>query len=254
MMIATTLKTYLEETNDDFDKAFAMIKQDGFEACGIVMNDPLDRYLSIKDKLRASGLRFCIHAPITDINISSTNLGIRKESVKQVKDAILLGKEIDAVVTFHPGSFRNTFHVDEAYENMDMSIMDIMNFAKENDVCIFLENMEPGKKQLCTTIVQLKKVTQKFKDLNLCLDIAHAAMITENYMEYWHELKHRIKHIHISGINDQNSHVEVSLNESSVDFTDFIKTVKSFKGIIRIENRTRAKNLESLEFIREALR
>jgi len=120
MIIATSLSTYLDECRGDLDKSLSLIKEDGFDACGIVIEEPIDYYISISQKLKDSDLKFCIHANMTDTNIASINEGIRKESVKQIKDAILLGKEINAIVNFHPGSFRNQFMVDEAYAKVQV--------------------------------------------------------------------------------------------------------------------------------------
>lgn len=53
---------------------------------------------------KRQGLYISLHGPSSDINISSLNKGIRRESVCQIKAAIDLAKKYELEkVTFHPG-------------------------------------------------------------------------------------------------------------------------------------------------------
>jgi sugar phosphate isomerase/epimerase len=258
MIIATSFSTYLEETNGNFEEALALAKQDGFEAMGIVVKEQLDYYLKNKEIFLNSGLKFCIHANMIDTNISSLNEGIRNESIKQMKEAIILAKELNArIVTFHPGKFRNTLHIQDAYYLLDLAIDELQAFAEQNNVLLCLENMEPKDRELCVTLTQVKKVLERHPKLGFTLDLAHVTMLVSNeeeFMQYYNELKDRISHFHISGIKPKTSHVEVSLKESDVDFTNVLKMIKDFNGMIRIENRERKKNLESRDFIINAIK
>jgi sugar phosphate isomerase/epimerase len=258
MIIATSFSTYIEEAKEEVVKALELAKQDGFSAMGVVASEPLEYYLSKKEAMLLSGLRFSVHAPIVDLNIASTNEGIRKESIRQIKDSIILAKELSAkVVTIHPGKFRNTLLIQEAYMLLDLSLSELMPFAEEHNVILCLENMEPGHKELCVTLNQVQKVLERHPKLGLTLDLAHVAMVVsseEEFYEYYLSLKSRVTHFHISGIRPKMSHVEVSLNESDVDFTKMIQLIKDFTGIVRIENRERRKNVESLNFIKNIIK
>jgi sugar phosphate isomerase/epimerase len=257
MNVATTFDTYLAETNENLEEAFLLAKEQGFDAMGIMIKESLEYYLEKKEQFLDSGLKFCIHANLIDTNIASTNEGIRKESIKQFKDAIILAKEISCkIVTFHPGKFRNSLLVQEAYYTLDKSLQELLDFAEKNDVTLCLENMEPRDKTLCVTLTQTQKVLDRHPKLMLTLDLAHVAMVVnseEELIEYYNSLKSRIAHFHISGIKPRRSHVEVSLKESDVDFTNIIRLIKNTPAIIRIENRERIKNIDSLEFIKQAL-
>lgn len=257
MIIATSFETYMEETKGDVQKALQSAKEDGFEAIGIVMSESLNCYLEKIDILRNSGMLFCIHANMIDTNIASSNEGIRKESVRQFKEAMFLAKELDArIVTIHPGKFRNSIQVQEAYMLLDLSLSELIPFALQNNVVLCLENMEPWQRELCVSLTQVEKVLERHPNLGLTLDLAHVAMSVsseEEIISYYLSLKNRITHFHISGIKQNISHVEVSLKDSDVDFTNMIRMIKDFSGIIRIENRERKKNIESLEFIRKVL-
>ena len=258
MIIATSFSTYFKECGQDIDKTFEVVKKDGFGAIGISISEPIEFYLEKKEKFKNSGLIFCIHAPLVDTNISSTNQGIRTESIKQMKGAILFAKEIDAkIVTLHPGKFRNTQMIQDAYLLLDSALDDLLLFAENNDVKLCLENMEPNPKELCVTLTQVQKVFDQHPNLCLTLDLAHVAMVVtseEEFYAYYNSLKEYIRHFHISGIKPRMSHVEVSLIESDVDFSRIIKLIKEFPGIVLIENRERSKNLESFEFIKSVLK
>ena len=257
MHIATSFSTYMVETGEDVEKALLLAKKDGFDAIGIVMSEPLDFYRTKKEQIINSSLKLCIHSNLTDTNIASINEGIRNESIKQAKDSITLASELGAkVVTIHPGKFRNTHYIQEAYFNLDNSINELISFADERGITLCLENMEPGNKDLCVTLTQIEKVLDRHSKLMLTLDLAHVGMVVENEIDmihYYEKLKSRIKHFHISGLKPKMSHVEVSLKDSDIDFRNILNLIKNFDGIVRIENREREKNIESLKFIKEAI-
>lgn len=258
MLITTSFNTYIEESKENVEEALSLAKEDGFDAVGIMIAEPLEYYLEKKEALKNGGLKFCIHANLTDTNPASSNEGIRKESVKQLKDAITLAKELNAeIVTFHPGKFKNSLRVQEAYLLLDLSLKELLPFAEKNEITLCIENMEPGFKELCVTLTQVKQVLERHPKLMLTLDLAHVAMAVsseEELIDYYQALKNRIRLFHISGIKPKVSHVEVSLKESDVDFANILKLIKDFDGILRIENRERSKNIESLEFIRNILK
>jgi sugar phosphate isomerase/epimerase len=232
MIIATSLSTYLTESGDDLVGAFSLAKQDGFEAMGIVVSENIDYYSENLSLFKSSCLKFCIHAPFIDINLASTNEGIRKESVRQIKDAIQFAKNLGVrILTFHPGKYRNSLMVQEAYMLLDLSISELLPFAEQNNVLLCLENMEPGKNELCVSVIQVQKVLERHPKLGFTLDLAHVAMVVESeeeLMQYYGSLQDRVSHFHISGIKPRMSHVEVSLKESDVDFTNICICLANF--------------------------
>ena len=55
-------------------------------------------------RLRSSGLSLSVHGPIGDLNITSSNPGIREESIRQVLQGIEESAAMGArVITIHPG-------------------------------------------------------------------------------------------------------------------------------------------------------
>ena len=254
MIIATSLATYLDETHE-WIKALNLAKEDGFKGIGIMIQESLNYYMENLSILKQSGLKFCVHANLIDTNIASLNEGIRKESVNQVKEAIILAKALSAeIVTFHPGKYRNYLLEKDAYEKLFISLEELLPFAKERTIKLALENMEPRGNNLCVKINQIDKVINRYPELGLCLDVAHAGMVTENFIEYLDVFRDKIIHFHISGVNYLNSHVEVSLKESRINFSLIINEISGFECMLRIENRTREKTLESLEFINNIIK
>src|SRR3990167_8983127 len=56
------------------------------------------------ERLRKSGLGLSVHGPIGDINITSSNRGIREESLRQVLHGVEEAAKMGAkVITVHPG-------------------------------------------------------------------------------------------------------------------------------------------------------
>jgi sugar phosphate isomerase/epimerase len=71
---------------------------------------------SVKDILSSYSFEYTVHSPFSDINISSLNKSIRKESIKQVKYTIYAVNEIGGkIMTFHPG--RHSAATNKAKEN-----------------------------------------------------------------------------------------------------------------------------------------
>lgn len=249
MLLAAPFHTYMEE---DFDKAINQMRQDGFDAIGLYIDREFEFYYGLKEKLIECKMPICLHADINDTNIASVNKGIREESMKQAKQTIDFARDINAnVVTIHPGKYGNKYKEDGAYRVLYSSLCELEKYAGE--VNLAMENMEPEKNALCVNVEDVKKVIEEHPKLTLCFDAAHAAMVQEDYLEYWDLLLERISHVHLSGVNGRNSHVEVSLAESLTDFSPMIKELKKFNGVVLIENRDKQKAVESLGFFRNVI-
>jgi len=64
--------------------------------------------VAVGEKAKANGLALSIHGPIRDLNVTSVNSGIRRESRAQytqaMEDAARMGAKI---IVLHPGAFQS---------------------------------------------------------------------------------------------------------------------------------------------------
>ena len=94
----TTLAMFTRPNNDIIETA----KKYEFEMIEILGEGPFFKNDNLE--FANTDLEICMNAPLVDLNISILNTGIRKESVKQMKDALDYGKKINATaLTIHPG-------------------------------------------------------------------------------------------------------------------------------------------------------
>lgn len=251
MQILPRLTHYLEKSNNNLSKALELLKQDGFNTVSILIENNIEW---LRKNWVDAGLVPVIHSDYVDTNLASSNEGIRKESVRQLKEEILLAKDIGCkIINFHPGKYKNIFHEEDAYKALFESLEEVIPFAAENGITLSLEYIEKEGKNICASLEKVKFVLEKFPLLAFTLDAAHAAINGEDPIRIYDELKKKIKIIHISGVLLGRSHVEVSLLETGYHFADFIRKIKDFDGYVEIENREYSKFKDSLGFIKEVL-
>lgn len=251
MIFVPKLTYYLEKSNNNIPKALELLKQDGFNAVSIFVEDSHDW---LRKNWVDVGITPIMHSNFIDINLASSNQGIRKECVRQLKEEVLLAKDIGCkIITFHAGKFQNIHQKEDAQNKFFESMQEVIPFAVQNNVALSVEYLEKDINFLCSSLEGARFVLEKFPLLALTLDAAHAVMNEEDPIKIYDELKKKIKVIHISGFLPEKSHVEVSLVESEYDFTDFIKKIKDFEGFVEIENREYSKFNDSLNFIKKIL-
>ena len=89
----------------------------GFHAAEIWMEHLWKPEQSTKEIIRYAqdlGMELTLHSSSYDLNITSTNPGIRQESLRQVKQSILIGKQLGVkTVVVHPG------HLSSSKGNVD---------------------------------------------------------------------------------------------------------------------------------------
>lgn len=212
---------------------------------------------SIKDLLSCYSFDYTVHSPFSDINISSLNKSIRKESIRQVKYSIYAVNEIGGkVLTFHPG--RHSAATSKARESTKKilfeSLKEISDYNKDFGVTIALENMPD-------TFITTMRVSQEVLEvlgqdqlsgIKHTMDVGHLETNNVDIEEYIHNLKDYLIHIHLhDNFGEFDNHLP--LGEGNINFALIFRTLKEikYKGRIILEMTRRADVLKSRDYLIE---
>jgi sugar phosphate isomerase/epimerase len=128
--------------------------------------------------LRSSGLVWNIHVDIRDVNITSANDGIRRESVKQVERAIHLASAVEArVLTVHPGRLTSVKKdcLEDFWSKQVEVFYHLAEIAAGAGVQLGVENMQPSSKEFVVHLDDVIRLLTAVDNPNLgvTLDLAH---------------------------------------------------------------------------------
>lgn len=177
------------------------------ECIEIDLNYPHDtnfsREISYLKKLRQkTGINFTVHAQYLSGGLNDFNKIIRQETIKQAFRSIDCADKLGAkIVTLHPALEPYGLKMEKMVELEIEAYRKICAYAKKRNIKIGLEN----EAQTCfwfpdraCKINLLVDTIQKIKSTNfgLTLDIGHANVSKENYLEAIKKHHGKILHIH----------------------------------------------------------
>ena len=226
----STLALFIKSL-EDMEK---IAKENNFEMIELLSEGPYaPGYLlensHLLEPLKNTSLEICIHAPNVDLNVASINRGIKEESKRQLFETIDLAAEISATaITLHPGHIGRIEKriKDMATEIAIESVGELVDYGKEKNVIVSVENMPNRAKFLGTTPEDIERIS-KGSGSNITIDTGHAN--TTEYCSEFFDLKN-ISYFHLNdndGIKDQH----VSLGEGTLDL-ELLKKVN--KGILEL--------------------
>lgn len=193
----------------------------------------------IRSKLEELGLEATVHCPVMDVNIASTNGGIREESIAQYLATVKLAHEIGArLVVLHPGNrFSSKEPLEDHWACQVAAVSRVMEEAGALGVRVAIENMEfDSPKQTVTTATGIRRLAQEcgIKDLGVTLDTAHMRA-TDRVVEFVNDMKESIIHTHISDATSTSLHL--LLGEGRLDFRAISEALKSvgYEGVYSLE-------------------
>lgn len=234
----TTLAMFTRPNNDIIETA----KKYEFEMIEILGEGPFFKNDNLE--FANTDLEIYMHAPTVDLNISSLNTGIRKESVKQMKDALDYGKKINATaLTIHPGQIGRNEDRIRKYA-LELAIESIGELVDYSDIVVSVENMPERFSFLGNKVEELERI-QNETGCGLTIDVGHGNTC-ENCEEFL-DLKN-ISYCHLNdnnGVKDQH----ITLGEGTLDL-NLLKKVD--KGIIELNNFDNV--LKSKEVIKNLLK
>jgi sugar phosphate isomerase/epimerase len=191
-----------------------------------------------------SSLIFALHAFSFDVNITSMNKRIRRESIRQMFDSLHYASEIGArCVVVHPGRTSSAKDSPDEYRAMQVdSLSEIVLKAKELGVDVNMEIMEPRKKEIVTTPEMTNEILQAIpmENFGITLDLSHA-QLTGSPLEFIRRLE-KISHIHLSDAREGTSHC--LLGEGDLDVCGILKELRRrYDGLVIIEGWNRQDEL-----------
>ena len=188
--------------------------------------------------LKEAGLASTVHCPIRDINIASVNEGIRRESVRQMIEAIDFCAEIEGeLLVVHPGKRSSKReNLEEQWQYQADSFGKILEAAHDRGVTVTVENMEWEKEnELVRTPQDIKRLQMMLPEFNLpvTLDTTHMAD-TLRIIDAVKELGSDIIHVHLS---DYGATRHIPLGEGNLDFKSIFQELftTGFYGILSFE-------------------
>jgi sugar phosphate isomerase/epimerase len=219
------------------------------------LESPLNEVRKLMDSL---GLKRTLHAPTRDVNITSSNPGIRKESLNQVLDALDIAYKLGIeVVTVHPGRMSSSKDTPEEFFDEQLnSLFAIARKAMQLGLRVAVEVMESKKGELVVLPQDLNTLLDAIgiDSLGATFDIAHAASfykglatietINDYIVDYMYQLK-RIYNVHVSNSSSRKVHLPLSRGE--YDFLPVLSELSSiYSGTVSIEGFVPGEGMEVL--------
>jgi sugar phosphate isomerase/epimerase len=188
----------------------------------------------ILKEIRSNDLDISLHAASWDLNISSLNEGIRKQSIREIERSIELAYTLHVEnITIHPGRLTlnekwKPWHMDCLQRSLDT----LERIAQRAGITLSIELMEYEKKEFVTSPYLLNElVDHRSGYVTTTFDIAHIPLF-QSPGELLGEL-HRVDKIHISDSTAKKFHVP--LGEGAIDIMNVMPLIERLDVPIVIE-------------------
>ncbi len=205
------------------------------------------------DDISNYDLGISIHAPMSDINISSHIDKIREASIEEMISSFKIANELDAKrVTVHPGSIpvMALKFPDKILKYNIESLKYLQSQAEEYGVMMCVENMPLLERLLYTNIEALYEDVACKIHSGITLDVGHGH---NNGFSVDEMLKSEdIHHIHLSD-NDGSYDMHDALGTHNIDFERLFELLekKNYKDICVIEVYTVHQILKSIDYLKK---
>jgi sugar phosphate isomerase/epimerase len=209
----------------------------GFQAAEIWMQHLWHTEQSAEDIAECArdlGLELTLHSASYDVNITSTNPGIRQESLRQVKQAIITGKRLGVrTVVIRPGHLSSSKeNFEHHWSRMENTFALLNKWAKRHDIKISVEMMEKTPKEVFMLPEHVTRIMRMGWDsIGLTLDIAHAFTHMDP-VGYIDQLQPRwITHAHLSDGSQDATHLP--LGQGEINIREVLKVLdKVYDGLV----------------------
>jgi sugar phosphate isomerase/epimerase len=132
-----------------------------------ILSEGEDRLELIRDGIKygreSLGMRFQVHAPLSDVNVGSVHEPMRIAALDEIKQTIIMCRQLEIpLVTVHPGFVQGIAFLNRhsALETTKRSIKEIASFAKNQSVSIAVENLPANINATCTQAAELLEVVE----------------------------------------------------------------------------------------------
>ena len=184
----------------------------GLKACeiaftyGVYIKENMKKEIEeIRKTAEKLDIKLSIHAPYY-INLNSEEKRKIEESKKRILDCCKIGELLGAyTIVYHPG-FYGKSEKEEAYQNIRLATLEMLNEIKRNKWKIKLAPETTGKLNVFGSVDEIAKLVDEIGCF-FCIDFAHLLARSNgrsSYKEMYEEieLKYRLNslHCHFSGI------------------------------------------------------
>lgn len=230
------------------------IEETGYEGWEIVADgayrlDNPDTVSRIEEVIGSTGLSITVHAPYADLNLSTLNHPIWRESIRQVCTCIEVASRWTDRVTLHPGYLSPVGKMmpEAAWKQQKKALTEIGRTAGEHSVLACLENMIGIREFLCRMPEELLGMVEGIDGIGITIDIGHANTVGK-VQEFLPFLK-RASHLHVHdnhGVSDEH----LGLGKGTIDW-DFVgaQIARDYTGVLVVEGRSLEEGKASLDVV-----
>jgi sugar phosphate isomerase/epimerase len=194
------------------------------------------------------GLRYSVHAPFADVNISSPSKPLLQAMMRRLERSIAYARALDAYLwVFHPGMRTG---ISSFYPGLDWlqnlkSAQSLAKISKEYGVSIAIENVPEPLPCLMKSVKDFETFyNQMNENIGMVLDVGHAN-INGQIESFLRAFANRIVHLHLSD-NDGNSDQHLGIGRGTVDWRGLV-------SLLRKLGYDRAAVVESVEHVEESV-
>lgn len=233
------------------EKILEFVTRNKLEYLEIITEYPYKNVTS--NDLSSYDLGISVHAPMSDINISSHVDKIRQASIEEMISSFQKANELDAnIVTVHPGSIpvMALKFTDKILELNLESLKYLQSQAEEYGVMMCVENMPLLERLLYTNVEALFEDVSNEIHSGITLDIGHGHNNGFNVDEML--VSDDIHHIHLND-NDGSYDMHDALGTHNIDFKSLFNILekKKYNDICVIEVYTMHQILKSINYLKE---
>jgi sugar phosphate isomerase/epimerase len=194
----------------------------------------------LNDVCKSTGIKFTVHSPFADINISSPSKPMLNFIIKRLKRSMFFAKVLDAKLwVLHPGikTGISMFYPGMDWKQNIASINLLYSYAKDLGIQMAIENLPQKYGFIMNTPEHFQRFYEEssLQDVGIVLDTGHSNLEarTEAFLR---KLPEKIVQIHISdNLGEDDQHLGVGYgNINWIDFSKILSEI-NYEGIIMIE-------------------
>ena len=231
------------------------IEETGYEGWEIVADgayrlDNPETVSRIEEVIGSTGLSITVHAPYADLNLSTLNHPIWRESIRQVCTCIEVASRWTDRVTLHPGYLSPVGKMmpAAAWKQQKEALAEIGRTAGEYSVLACLENMIGIREFLCRMPEELAGMVEGIEGIGITIDIGHANTVglVSEFLPFLSAASHL--HVHDNhGVHDEH----LPLGTGTIDWDIVGKSIaRDYSGIVVVEGRSLEEGKTSLHTVR----
>jgi sugar phosphate isomerase/epimerase len=184
-------------------------------------------------------LRYSVHAPFTDVNLSADDSHVRDAILERLETSIRWASELGEALVFHPGNSTAVERVSpgSAWDINLQSVRRLLRYAEECGVKALIENVPEPFPYVMKSVEHFARFFEEIGvEAGMVLDVAHANLRSEA-LEFIRRFGDRIEHVHVSD-NDGESDVHLRIGEGNIDWEETVKSLREspFDGWVTIES------------------